>query len=426
MIKIELLDSIKKEIEEHHWEFFEKTGLLELKNLLLTESDPLRLKFYNLLLDDVNKNKKLKDIILGNPLELQSIILEVDRFINSNFKDYDFEKWEQNLEKTKILLPKPSKFKLPTLLKHVKDIEISTGYIDELKIKYKKLGKINTLGEANRAAISIKKEFEKLNDQHNSNLTDYKSLKIKLFSNLDKIFDYDKFIRSNPIWDAYSLTKKINFNTCPYCNRQFINTYQDDSGKTRPTLDHFYNKDEYPYLAISLYNLIPSCYICNSSLKGTKNFHKKTHVHPYEDGFTNQAVFKTNIKPDIHGRYPIEFLLGLGGEEDFELKLNINPGSPMEEKITNSNNTFKIENLYQFHKDYVLELIKKTVFYNNSKITELANQEVYRGLFSSKEEIIQILIGNYVEEKNLGKRILSKLTKDIWDEFKLDEIWFKP
>ncbi|WP_346985393.1 hypothetical protein [Chryseobacterium sp. POE27] len=38
------------------------------------------------------------------------------------------------------------------------------------------------------------------------------------------------------------------------------------------TLDHFIPKGEFPYLSVSIYNLIPSCYSCNSKFKGQRSF----------------------------------------------------------------------------------------------------------------------------------------------------------
>ena len=47
----------------------------------------------------------------------------------------------------------------------------------------------------------------------------------------------------------------------------------------------------HPYLALSFYNLIPSCYSCNSTYKGTKLFSIKTHTHPYVDDFHSYYQF---------------------------------------------------------------------------------------------------------------------------------------
>ena len=67
--------------------------------------------------------------------------------------------------------------------------------------------------------------------------------------------------------------ENLNISTCYYCNIDFVNTYNTKGGKKNKfTLDHFYDKATYPYLALSLYNLIPSCYTCNSKLKKNEEF----------------------------------------------------------------------------------------------------------------------------------------------------------
>lgn len=60
--------------------------------------------------------------------------------------------------------------------------------------------------------------------------------------------------------------EELGIKTCPYCNRSYI--YTLDKGSVRPQYDHFFNKNRYPYLAVSIYNLIspPSLiyfYLCS-------------------------------------------------------------------------------------------------------------------------------------------------------------------
>lgn len=100
------------------------------------------------------------------------------------------------------------------------------------------------------------------------------------------LFNYQRFATKGAgHWNAYKLCQESSYRLCPYCQQSLALTiYFDKKNKSlRPTLDHFYPKKEYPYLALSLYNLIPSCYPCNSSLKGKVDFYKKAHLHPYED-----------------------------------------------------------------------------------------------------------------------------------------------
>jgi hypothetical protein len=100
------------------------------------------------------------------------------------------------------------------------------------------------------------------------------------------LFDYGKFSnKQTKGWNAYGLCAESKYQVCPYCQQSAaLTVYRDEDGKSfRPTLDHFYPKGEYPFLALSLYNLVPSCYTCNSSLKGKIDFYTHQHLHPFED-----------------------------------------------------------------------------------------------------------------------------------------------
>ncbi len=238
---------------------------------------------------------------------------------------------------------------------------------------------------------------------------------------LESIFSYTSFRNEYDGWGAYKLTKLLDINTCPYCNRQYTHTYYSDTKKTRPELDHYYPQYKYPFIGLSLYNLIPSCHICNSNLKFKDDFYNDLHVHPYEEGFEEDAVFRTDFVKDEDGLYDIDLVDKNRTIDDFKLHLLIDEESALRDKIINSNNTFLIEELYQKHKDYVIEIIRKSVIYNKKKIDELYSD--FGNLFGSKSQLIDSLIGNYIQNKDLKKRVLSKLTKDIWDEYGLKEIW---
>lgn len=99
-----------------------------------------------------------------------------------------------------------------------------------------------------------------------------------------RVFNYEAFSRRGfPKWGGYALCDRSKYKMCPYCHQAFAHTLvPDGTGSFRPTLDHYYAKSRYPYLALSIFNLVPSCYTCNSQLKLTKDFYAERHVHPFE------------------------------------------------------------------------------------------------------------------------------------------------
>ena len=219
------------------------------------------------------------------------------------------------------------------------------------------------------------------------------------------ISKYKNFTSKKDEYDAYDLASKLQVNVCPYCNINSTFTVIQEGNKkiTRPEFDHFYDKDTHPILALSFYNLIPSCHICNSTLKGTEKFSVESHLNPYSDSFDEVAKFKLKIEKST-------FYHSIKG---FNLTLE------SEDRRANKNiESFELETLYQNHKDIVLELIQKEAIYNESYLDELLTQ--YEGtLFKNREDLQRLISGGYVSDEEIGKRPLSKLIKDISGELGL-------
>jgi len=223
-------------------------------------------------------------------------------------------------------------------------------------------------------------------------------------------YGYTKFIKKdetikNERYDAYRLAEKLQVNVCPYCNINSTFTVIEEDNKkiTRPEFDHFYDKATYPILALSFYNLIPSCHICNSTLKGSEEFSIESHLNPYSDSFNEVAKFKLKIEKSTFYHSIKGFNLTLESE-------NIRANKNIE--------SFKLETLYQNHKDIILELIQKQAIYNESYLDELLTQ--YEGtLFKNREDLQRLISGGYVSDDEIGKRPLSKLIKDISEELGL-------
>lgn len=84
---------------------------------------------------------------------------------------------------------------------------------------------------------------------------------------------------------------------CPYCNCHPLEVYPTSGGKThKGPLDHFYDKARYPYLALSIYNLIPVCDQCNHE-KLTTLMSLNTHSHPFADDFHDLVEFSASGEP---------------------------------------------------------------------------------------------------------------------------------
>lgn len=228
---------------------------------------------------------------------------------------------------------------------------------------------------------------------------------------LESVFYYKSYDK----WKAYELAKKIGVKVCPYCNRNYTFVLGTDKHKgTRFQYDHFLCKSKYPYLALSFYNLVPSCNVCNSGLKKDADFNHATHVHPYLEGFGSLLNF--SIKPKT-----VAYVNGVSDAYRIKLQKNkklIPKDSPQKEEVEDRIKAmqrnacvFRLQELYNMHKDYVDELIQKSYVYKDGYVEDL--YKTYPDLFTSIDDVKRMALGNYINEVDFGKRPLSKLTRDI-------------
>ncbi|OWV01461.1 MULTISPECIES: hypothetical protein [unclassified Fibrobacter] len=334
MIKIEIDDQIRTEIETLHWKWF--WNYVQKKEIPLVK--PL-------------KNGKrdvfsfLEDIFGWNKDALHSLILaenEPKAKNNSSLLDYIAE-----------------------------DNDIRKKYLNKKDNK-----------------ISIKKRGWKSPQKHTVHQIMLEYFGYEAFSNGVALSEVPQIKN----WNAYSFTKTLNTNVCPYCGRQYIFTISDGNG--RPQIDHFYPKEEYPYLSCSLYNFIPSCSLCNQQksnvfnkyLKDDKIKKKKALIakdnfistlYPYAESFEDK-----NSKGESYAKFHVfykepkqdEFLdtpkskTSLNDVISVGIKVN---DSPIKDKIHNSIEAFHLNELYSCHKIELEDLLTRYRNYSKPKIDEI-------------------------------------------------------
>lgn len=190
--------------------------------------------------------------------------------------------------------------------------------------------------------------------------------------------------------------EELQVTVCPYCNRNFVNsTYK----RTMCDLDHFYDKETYPILAVSFHNLVPVCHACNHA--------KASNAISYSP---HNTKFNTD---DL-----LSFDFYIGGIDYWVDNKQIGIEIDCSRELESNVQELKLREVYQIHSDIVQECIKKAIMFNPDYMTDLFN--TYNGLFESEEELYRIVFGNYMEESSYGKRPLSKLTKDILSKLLID------
>ena len=395
MISIIRIDTSKikswEEIKENHWKYIKENVIKKIN--IGTDKDILYILSGKEEYDEVILKDKIKKLVLGGKSEWKDFIY---RYKKIEEKNYFYNEIDRASGKIKNLIKNLRK--RVTINKDNEDL-------------YKKLDEI------------INKNY------NNSDMYMNKKLKEEIFSHLGfvninniikEIFDYDTFSSNDDGWNRHKFITTLGIEVCPYCNRQYITSYSEGikniSKKTTADLDHYYPQSEYPFLALSLYNFIPSCQICNSRFKGDKT---EETMYPYEESFDDDDVqykFNTSIKDDV--RYLI------GEDKDFTLSINKRKDKYITNKLeraNNSNEIFKLDKVYKSHKGYVEELFEKAYKYNEiwrSDINGIFKSE--DSLFIDKKELFEFAFGKNLTPEEYSKRPLAKLTRDILDELGIE------
>lgn len=235
--------------------------------------------------------------------------------------------------------------------------------------------------------------------KNNPNLVSkYNTILVKL----QKAFDYDHCISQNKE-RAYRLTEMKGTNVCTYCNRQYIFTVNKPKKKgmehiVRPELDHWFCKELYPLLSLSFYNLIPSCHICNSSVKGSEVFTLEHHIHPYAQEDANPKIqFKPTIVPGQSSMYGVKIERTKDSKEDNTVK------------------AFALDEIYAEHgRLEVTELMRFNSAYSDGYLKVLFEELLKDfGTKLTKAEVYRMLFGTELEPEKFGERPMSKLKYDV-------------
>lgn len=228
-------------------------------------------------------------------------------------------------------------------------------------------------------------------------------------------------------WSARLFCYLLDVHICPYCNLSVVTTIDIDKSKSikneevknyiekentswivpngtaRPTLDHFYPKNKYPFLSMKLYNLVPACSTCNSSIKGKVEYIEELALNPFEDSLDEHVIF--TIVPD-GSESPYDVLTG----QSTSYSINYRPREKENQNWFKTVSAaymiefFYVLERYEFHKTFLSNQFKKKVIYSNSYIRELRN------LYN-----INMDEDYYENDENYHQVFLGKLLNDVFE-----------
>lgn len=200
--------------------------------------------------------------------------------------------------------------------------------------------------------------------------------------------------------------KITDLRVCPYCNRSYISLiYITRSSKTlRGQLDHFYPKEKYPYLAMSVFNLVPSCSFCNG-------INGKSSRDPYIEGI---------ISPySLSDHKGLRFRLGSFSNKIFDLEkcardieiiadVSQNPAMAKNEEV------FNLVDMYTAHRDLAADIIfKHRIISSKPYLDSIINLLRNPDLQVNGKDLMLLFWGVPLSEDRLGERPMSKFTLDL-------------
>jgi hypothetical protein len=129
------------------------------------------------------------------------------------------------------------------------------------------------------------------------------------------------------------------------------------------TIDHLLPQSEFVHLSLSLYNLIPSCYSCNSKFKKDKKIYELIeelkYSSPTSKDFDSEFIetkllYNNCIKLDSCDRI-----------NDYKIKI--------ESKNKKYTEVLRLQGRYNFHKDISFDMIQTRKKYSDKEIQDISN-----------------------------------------------------
>lgn len=280
-----------------------------------------------------------------------------------------------------------------------------------------------TKAEAIESRLQALNEFLKIDDDKVNNENLLKLLLVrpddsKIDEYLQKVEEESDLENVKRIFNYSTATQKASFkefvyrlgvSVCPYCGRAFTTTAKLKRGAFHRTnqIDHFIPQAKHPHLALSIWNLIPSCASCNLT-KSKQDF--KNLPYPYAEGFGDLYRFNFDVTKSLD--YMIEF----GTSEDWKPSLTEYENGDDSEvellrKLKYEAQMLHIEELYSSHANYVRDICLQRMIFNDAYIDEML--ENFKGYFKSREEVRRLLYMKSIDSDKIGSMPLDKLTRDI-------------
>lgn len=214
------------------------------------------------------------------------------------------------------------------------------------------------------------------------------------------------------VWNRHNFVQRLDVRVCPYCNRQYITSfYKNDHKVTTADVDHYYPKTQYPLLSMNFFNLIPSCSVCNSVLKGRKKLGiGDITLNPFFDD-SDSLFFRINNDK-------LEEIYGFRNS-DIKISTVVNTAKDNEnqKRAENSIKIFYLPEIYHAHAKEA-DTIREHIGRFSKQYFEDVFQNNYNGLFDDYEEFRKTIFNfKYINDND---EPLVKFRKDIYAQLDIN------
>ncbi|UFH32682.1 hypothetical protein LNP04_02910 [Chryseobacterium sp. C-71] len=343
-----------------------------MRKINYPQKDVFKLAYYNLIKEKFEEgeiDEILKKVAFGWNLKklLTADFSELLQIISLNdIKNKEIEKLNSYFKKGKkgkiiyeyeLKQPKISKFMMDN------DIEMKTCH-------YCNIDFINTIEEnlkfSSLNQFYLEAPYEVLMFIPKIKKNEAEEIINKRFGN--KIINWSKEI--SPEFYKWTFNK---FNSKTISNTERLDLENITIKKNHFTLDHILPKNKFPFLSLSIFNLVPSCYSCNSKFKHQREFipnEELEKISPTSDKFEFNELIKFKMKFDVDDIKFEKKIKEIKEIKDVDIRIeNKDNLSSVDQFI----DIFKLRPRYEFHKGISFKMIDKRKKYPDSQIREIAN-----------------------------------------------------
>lgn len=210
-----------------------------------------------------------------------------------------------------------------------------------------------------------------------------------------------KLLWNRPFKDVDSL-----FNVLPrdsfYSN--FLNSLKEGKIATFD-LDHVLDKGSCPLVALSLFNFVPSCHVCNSRVKHSGVLGRDNNPEVKLSPTSLNYNFDNEVKIKLQSRNGNIFIDPTKHQEEYEIDFKT-----YDEGYRYEISFFKLKERYAYHISEALRILELKQKYNDSALAMLSDAMGNKDAFSA-EQIREDILGIGFHKEN--GRCFEKMYRDI-------------